>query len=342
MKPRAALLAALVVGLAACAAPPNAGPATGQVTPAPPDDVVAESLTTTTPAPVDAATPAAVPAPTPGTPSVAGAGQDDERGQATSPVPQPPDGPDAAATARAELPQLQDEAAQLHASSAAADDLARAWAGADPADWRVLSGFVGSQWDQELSGTIDVLAESITVRDGVAMGLVRNGRTTDAGPITVIAGTAQATAMVPVARPGEPVPFRLPLGGVDPAAVEWTAVAPESRTEAVAPVRELMLATWWQRGVTDARPADNYLWTDPESGPRPIVVFGMATALDVGVQDIEIASAWVDADGRVIGVADGIVGHPSVPAGASADFVVATTGPDELDGAALMLWGWGA
>lgn len=344
MKPRAGLFAALVVGVTACAAPPSASPASGQGVPVAATDVPPDSETTAAPAPLDGATPSVVPTPTPSGPSVTGQENDDEGGQASSPAPQPPDGPDASAAApppvasRPELPTLPDQAVTSHAGSAASDDLARAWAGSGPADWRVLSGFVGFQWDQELAGTIDVLTETITVRDGVAMGLVRNGRTTSAGPIIVTAGSAQTTALVPVARPGEPVPFRLTLQGVDATAVEWAAVAPE----AASPARGLLLATWWQRGVTDARPADTYLWTDPDSGPRPIVVFGSATAVDEAVQGIEIASAWIDADGGVIGVADGIVGQPAIPAGGAADFVVATTGPDELDGAQLMLWGWGA
>lgn len=215
--------------------------------------------------------------------------------------------------------------------------LARAWAGAGPGDWRVLAGFVGSQWDQSLSGDLEVLTDTITVRNGVATGLVRNERNVVAGPIVVSAGGTDATALVPVARPGEPVPFRLVVGDVDAATLAWSVSAPQ----ATATARDLLLVTWWRRGVDDPRPADTYLWTEPESGPRPIVTFGTATAVTNGMDGIEVVGAWVDDDGRVIGVAEGVVGQSTVPAGAAADFVVATTGPDDLDDAHLMLWGWG-
>jgi len=245
----------------------------------------------------------------------------------------------AAVGERPPLPTLPETAVGSGVTdSGAATELARALAGETASDWRVLAGFVGSQWDDELTGTIDVLVDTITVQDGVAMGLVRNGSTTNAGPILVTAGDVQAEAMVPVVRPGEPVPFRLPLGGIDPAALSWSAVAPQAGEVA----RGLQLTSWWQRGVTDPGPADTYLWTEPEQGPQPIVVFGTATAVDGAVADVGVASAWLDADGHVIGVADGIVGQATLRTGAAADFVVATTGPDALDDAQLMLWGWGA
>lgn len=165
---------------------------------------------------------------------------------------------------------------------------------------------------------------------------MRNERNVSAGPIVVSAGGAQAAALVPVARPGEPVPFRLVVGDVDAATLAWSASAPQ----ATATARDLLLVTWWQRGVGDPRPADTYLWAEPDSGPQPIVTFGTATAVVDGMDGIEVVGAWVDDGGRVIGVAEGIVGQPAVPAGGVADFVVATTGTDALDTADLMLWGW--
>ena len=217
-------------------------------------------------------------------------------------------------------------------------DLARAWAGSSQGDWRVLRGFVGSRWTEVVSGDVQVLRDTITVRDGVATGLVRNERRTAAGPIVVRAGAAQAEAIVPVARPGEPAPFRLEVGNVDASSMNFTA----SAAQATARTRDLLLVTWWQRGVTDSRPADTYLWTEPASGPRPIVVFGTATAVVDDMKSIEVAGAWIDDAGHVIGVAEGVVGQSAVVSAGEADFVVATTGPDDIDNAQLMLWGWGA
>ena len=380
------LALALVVGLAGCAVPPDAGQAAGPTGPAvtasetagapsaspSPDEPVPGGPSPSPSAPPGA--PVDSPGPTP-SPTLPSARSGAPKGTVTTPPEAPSDAParDADPAPRATpapgpgrtappgppgvapgLPTLPD-----HVVAAASGrgrggppevpgppadlapgergDLARAWAGAARGDWRVLAGFVGSQWDQELSGTIEVVADSVMVRDGVATGLVRNERAVDVGPIVVRAGDAFADAVVPVARPGEPVPFRLDVGDVDVSSLTWSATAPRSTGAA----RDLFLVTWWQRGVTDPRPVDTYLWTDPASGPRPMVVFGSATAVAGGMTDIEVAGAWIDDAGRVIAVTDGLVGQPSVAADGATDFVVATTGPDDLDRAQLMLWGWG-
>lgn len=338
------LVLGAALALAACAAPPSGGLAVGPTVPAATSDEVG-------------ATSGPTPSPSPGTPA---ASPGDRRGPTDSPSPTTPRptaseaGPSGRAGPAPALPTLPDRTLRSAAEGlgggvngsadpppdhapGAPGDLAREWAGAAPGDWRTLAGFVGSQWDQDLSGELEVLIHTITIRDGVATGLVRNERDVATGPIVVTAAGVQAEALVPVARPGEPVPFHLTVGDVDLSEITWAASAPEATPVA----RDLLLVTWWQRGVNDQRPVDTYLWTDPESGPQAIVVFGTATAVAAGMDGIGMVGAWVDQEGRVLAVAEGVVGQPSVPSGAAADFVVAATGPDALDDADLMLWGWG-
>ena len=242
MKRLRILALGLGLGLSACAVPPDSGQAAGPtdqvVIPAVEATVPPTSSQTTlgaTPGMSAASSRSSLPAPSPGPSTTAETGgsaldTSAEEAEAGSPPPLTlPDGaratPSGAQDPPPGLPTLPDHVVERAGGGGSGArppelpsrpsdlapgeqvDLARAWAGSSQGDWRVLRGFVGSRWTEVVSGDVQVLRDTITVRDGVATGLVRNERRTAAGPIVVRAGAAQAEAIVPVARPGEPVPF---------------------------------------------------------------------------------------------------------------------------------------
>ncbi len=214
--------------------------------------------------------------------------------------------------------------------------LASARAGTGDDDWRLLAGFQGTRWTTSGRATVQVLADTVTVRDGVAIGLVRNERDVPVGPVMVAVGDARVEALLPVLRPGEPAPFELEVGDVEVADLDWDVTAPDAATT---PAREVDLATFWQRGVEDPRPADTYLYDDADG--HPMVVFGEAAAFGP-VDGLQVVAAWIGSDGRVVGATTGIVATADLAPGEASDFVVAEPGPPALDAARLMLWATGS
>lgn len=203
-----------------------------------------------------------------------------------------------------------------------------------------VAGYTGDDWAELLDGEVTVLAESVTVRDGTVQGLVRNGRSTPAGPVTVSAAGVTTTVSLPVLRSGEPAPFLLEVADLaDDADVEVVVEAQDASGE---PARGLRLGTFWQRGVGDPEPVDTYLYTDPGTGPHPAVALGSAQAAEA-VEGLVVAAAWIDADGRVLAVDPTAELQASdLRAGAAVDFLVAASGPAALDDARLVLWASGS
>jgi hypothetical protein len=188
--------------------------------------------------------------------------------------------------------------------------------------------------------------------------VVVHARLVDAGGATL--ATVDASALVPVVRAGEPVPFEATsaVPSTQVASVQWSVTA--SAAEAT-PSRDLELATFWTRGVSDPRPVDLYLFADPPSEPHPLVVFGSATAVGAEpVTDVAVLGAWMDASGRIVAVEralvvrpggelpEGVLGPapaPTLAVGDVADVLLvldAPTAPPGIDDAQLLLWGSGA
>jgi hypothetical protein len=249
--------------------------------------------------------------------------------------------------------------------STTADDLDRALTGTAE-DWRSLAGFVGPLYDPDaVSGQVVVLDQTVTAAPAdaptwSAVGLVRNetGGSVDGVAVdaTLLAAdgttleTVRAPALVSTLRPGEPAPFELvteqPTALV--AEVRWSTTA-EPRAADAPDARLLELATWWDRGADDPEPVDFYLYRDDVTEPLPYLLFGAVT--NHGGADLAspmVVAAWMDADGRVVAVAqtDAItdpvagVGGAALAPGASADFLfVLDERPAAVDVADVLLWG---
>lgn len=161
------------------------------------------------------------------------------------------------------------------------------------------------------------------------------------------------------ARPDDAASAVVGARGVRPgdvATVEWTVVVTDA--SAASAERDVELGVHWQRGTTDPRPVDMYLFQDPPEGERPFVVFAGVT--NVGTEPIapvRVLGAWIDADGRVLEVETATVARPegadpdlqalrtaptALEPGEGADvLLVVPTPTGALDDARLMLWGWG-
>ncbi len=203
-----------------------------------------------------------------------------------------------------------------------------------------IAGYTGDDWSDQADDQVSVVAESVTLRDGVAMGLVRNGRTTPVGPITVAVGDAVSTVSLPVLRPGEPAPFVVEVGAETTVEeLEFTVDAPVTTSS---PPRGLRLRTFWQRGIDDPREVDTYLYVDEDPGPGPAVAFGQVDAAEA-VEGLVVIAAWMASDGRVVAVDEsGQLQRTALAPGESGDFVVVGDGDTELDDARLVLWGSGS
>lgn len=241
------------------------------------------------------------------------------------PSPPPPDtvaAPDAVAAP-------DEDAAPDGASSLPADEAPRG-----PG-----AGYTGDRWASELDGQVRVLDDTLTLRDGVLRGLVRNEGPGPVGPVGVRAGSSTAVVPLPVLRPGEPAPFTLPVEATAPGDVDVVVDAPPAVSSTG---RDLVLATFWTRAPDDPREVDTYLFTDPEAGPRPAVAFGEVRAAE-DVERLVVVAAWVDDEGRVLAVDESAdLARTDLAPGGASDFVVAAPGPDELGAARLVLWGSGS
>src|SRR5690606_13147386 len=118
----------------------------------------------------------------------------------------------------------------------------------------------------EVTGEVSVLTDTVTAGGTdtwEAVGLVRNGTDAPVGEVVVTAALLDATgaevavaegpAALPVLRPGEPAPFTLTadVAAAAVAEVRWSVGhAPATR----APGRDLELAVYWTRGLTEERP----------------------------------------------------------------------------------------
>jgi hypothetical protein len=193
----------------------------------------------------------------------------------------------------------------------------------DAMAWIDVEGFSGAQWATVLTGDVAVVGSSVVVApiggNWAATGLVRNASAATVGDVTVTAtlidaaGETLAAPSAEVAvdplRPGEPAPFS--VGGDvvagDVAQVAWSVdAAPTDGTGS----RALSMATFWQRGYGDPRPVDHYLYRD-EASEHPFVMVGSVTNTGLSpILDPALVVAWVDADGRVLAVAEGVVVVP--------------------------------
>lgn len=208
---------------------------------------------------------------------------------------------------------------------------------------RVLAGYTGDRWAEQLDGEVRVLDDSVTVRDGVVRGLVRNGRSEPVGPVVVSAAGAATEVALPVLRPGEPAPFVLEVADDVPDDADGGPdVVVEATPAAGRPGRDLLLATFWERRPDDPRPVDTYLFTDPDTGPRPAVAFGDVRAADA-VAGLLVVAAWVDEAGRVVAVDEAAeLASVDLAPGDATDFLVAADGSADLAAARLVLWGSGS
>jgi hypothetical protein len=166
---------------------------------------------------------------------------------------------------------------------------------------------------------------------------------------TAVTATTGAANTDPIGESG--------VRAADVARVEWVVRVED--IAAVATERDLELGVHWQRGTSDPRPVDMYLFADPADGPRPFVVFGAATNVGATpIAPVEVLGAWVDAEGRVLEVERATVARPvgeqldvnrlrteptDLDPGQGADVLLVVPTPSAaLDDAQLMLWGWGA
>lgn len=234
-----------------------------------------------------------------------------------------------------------------------ADDIDDTQAGDDEHDWRVLAGFVGTRWSTVPTGSVDVLADTVTSPSaGIwwARGLVRNGTEAPVAGLQVRAtlldaagaelAAVEAPVGLPVVRSGEPAPFELVTDDVTVDQVHTVVWSTVHQPATTAPVRELEWTTYWQRGTGDPRPVDTYLFTDPADGSRPFVVFGAAALVgSAPVDELVVLGAWIDPTGRIQAVAEGIVGpigDDPVSSGGAVDVVLAADGV--ASDAQLLVW----
>ena len=172
-------------------------------------------------------------------------------------------------------------------------------------------GYVGPGFVPELPSdaakrSVQVVAESVRVSsvDGrfYLLGLVRNLSTVQARGVTVSA-TADATSVtgevsVSGLRSGEPAPFRILLEvEIDPSTVVFSVVAARGGA-----TREFEIAQTRRIQYGD-RPRAPYatLWTDPPSGPMPLVDSGSFQNLSHSVvENPRVTVAWIDTAGGVI------------------------------------------
>jgi hypothetical protein len=232
-----------------------------------------------------------------------------------------------------------------------------------------LAGYVGGAYSTDPpTGTVVVLdasTSSAATADGhwSATGLVRNQRADAVAGATVHAtllaadGSALETvsgdALVRPIRRGEPAPFMLQAVTAvasQVASVRWSVDVIAGAADAS--TRDVELQTYWTRKPDDPRRVGNYLFTDPTSGPVPLVVFGAATNLGSSpIARPHVVAAWSDASGRIVLVRDvpasASDASPAAElrAGGADDFLVSVpTGelPPAADLGAPMLWGAGA
>ena len=199
--------------------------------------------------------------------------------------------------------------------SITADEIDQALAGDSEDDTRHLSGFTGSLWTEDVAaGEPVVLAETVTMATGDEIqitGLVRNESESKLDSIAVTAtlhdadgnvlGELTGPAAVGSVRSGEPVPFI--LSGPEPAAevatVGWVAVAAD--TDEVS--RDFEWQTYWEQPAGGREPLDIDFYREEGPGPHPHVVFGSVRNIGPGAaSNVEVVTAWIDADGRVAAI----------------------------------------
>lgn len=207
-----------------------------------------------------------------------------------------------------------------------------------------------------------VLTESVTAaRSGPwwARGLLRNDGAAPVGPVTVTAvllgadGTelARAEAASPVSPVGvgEPAPFEV-AAAVDAGAVaevRWELGTP---AEPGADPAAVDVRVFWTRPFGQGRPVSVPGHEDPVDGPLPFVLYGSVTNVGSGtLAQPSVVAAWLDADGRVVAVAEAPVlvagtdePAPALAPGDALDVVIAVDDPQvgsSLQESVPMFWG---
>lgn len=174
-------------------------------------------------------------------------------------------------------------------------------------------GYVGPGFIPELPSdtskrAVQIVADSVGVSsvggNFYLLGLVRNMSAASVKSMTVSA-TAEGVSvsdqvLVRGLRSGEPGPFRIRLkGGIDPRTVAFTVTATPGislRDFEIAPNRRVEYGD---------RPRAQFatLWTDPATGPMPLVESGSFLNVTQSVVTTpRVTMAWIDADGGVIWV----------------------------------------
>jgi hypothetical protein len=174
-----------------------------------------------------------------------------------------------------------------------------------------LRGFTGPFYSSTASADPNaaprVIGQTVTVgndKTWSAVGLVRNERAADVGVISVaaslrgsdgqIVGTARGDALVPTARPGEPVPFELSsdIDAASVASVLWSATttAPSQAFD-----RDIEAGLFTVLDPTRTEPVDDAVFADHGEPPYPYVADMSVHSLSrQTLNNVHVLVAWFD------------------------------------------------
>ncbi len=135
-----------------------------------------------------------------------------------------------------------------------------------------------------------------------------------------------------------------------PTTAPTTDVAPTTTAPPAGTPASATVATYWTRPYGDGRPVQLPFYADPETGPKPHLVYGsMTNTGTAAIVSPTVVVTWRDAAGAVIHTASAAAIDPlgtplaSLAPGESADVLVVVADPEvapRLDGATAETGAW--